>query len=237
VPKKRRTPPPPRPVQSPKARTSERSPEDRRRLLILVAVAASGFVGLGVVALLFAFSGGGGGGDARAALEDSGCTLQDVRVPPPPPGQQRYHVNTPPKRSQYNTWPPSNGLHNPSPVPFDVYSEPVEQYRMVHNLEHGGVVIQYGRDVPQSQVDEMVAWYRDDPNGIVIAPLPELGDEIALAAWTAEVTATGELEEGSSRGHLARCPRFDEGAFDAFLDAYRFKGEERLPEEALQPGS
>jgi hypothetical protein len=197
-----------------------------------MGVAASGFVGLLAVIVLFAVSSAGGAGDARAALEDAGCTLQEVRAE-----ESGNHVNTAPKRSEYNTWPPTNGPHHPNPAPFDAYSEPVEQYRLVHNLEHGAVVIQYGRGVPQTQVDEMVSWYRDDPNGIVIAPLPELGRQITLAAWTAEVSATGEIEEGSGRGHLAKCPRFDEEAFDAFLDAYRFKGPERFEPEMLQPGT
>jgi hypothetical protein len=197
-----------------------------------MGVAASGFVGLGVVALLFAFSGGGGGGDARGALEAAGCTLQDVQAE-----EAGNHVTTAPKRSEYNTWPPTNGPHDPTPAPFDVYTDPVEQYRLVHNLEHGAAVIQYGRGIPEAQVGQLVDWYREDPNGIVIAPLPELGNQIALAAWTADVNAAGQVEEGSGRGHLAKCPRFDEGAFDAFLDAYRFKGPERFPPEALQPGS
>jgi hypothetical protein len=233
VPRKSRTPPPPvRKVQSPKARPTQRSPDDRRRLLILMAVAASGFVGLAVAGLLFAFGGGGGAGDARSALESAGCTLQDVKAE-----AAGNHVTTPPKRSAYNTWPPTSGPHNPTPPPFDVYTEPVEQYRLVHNLEHGGVVIQYGRRIPQSQVDEMVAWYREDPNGIVIAPFPELGNKIALAAWTVTVDAQGQIEQGSGRGHLAKCPRFDKDAFEAFLEAYRFNGPERFPPEALQPGS
>jgi hypothetical protein len=232
VPKKSRTPPPPRRIQSPKARPTERSPEDRRRLLVILGVAASAVAVLAAVAVLVAISGGDGAGDARSALEDAGCTLQEV-----PAEEAGNHVTTPPKRSEYNTWPPTNGPHNPAPAPFDAYGEPVEQYRLVHNLEHGGVVIQYGRGIPESQIEEMVAWYRDDPNGIVIAPMPALGNRIALAAWTADVDAVGNVEEGSGRGHLALCPRFDEGAFDAFLDAYRFKGPERFPPERLEPGS
>ncbi len=105
---------------------------------------------------------------------------------------------------------------------------------MVHNLEHGGVVIQYGRRVPEATVRQLVEWYRDDPNGIVIAPLPALGSTIALAAWNADLSTTGELR--SERGILAKCTRFDEAAFDAFMDDYAFRGPERFPEQQLAPG-
>jgi hypothetical protein len=94
-------------------------------------------------------------------------------------------------------------------------------------------VIQYGEDVPQSTVDQIVDWYRDDPNGIVIAPLPELDDQIALAAW---VTSDAD-PEAPGEGVVAKCPRFDEAAFDAFLDTYAFKGPERFPRGDLQPGT
>ena len=104
MPRKSQTPPPPRTVQSPKARAPERSAEDRRRLLILVAVAASGLVGLAAVIGLFALSSSGSTGDAASALEEAGCTLQEVRAE-----EAGNHVTTPPKRSEYNTWPPTSG--------------------------------------------------------------------------------------------------------------------------------
>ena len=199
-------------------------------MLVLMGVAASGFVGLAAVVALFAFGGTSGAGDAKGALESADCTVQTV-----PAERSGNHVQEPPKRSEYNTWPPTNGPHFPAQAPFDVYDEPVEQYRLVHNLEHGGVVIQYGRQIPRDQVDELLAWYRDDPNGKVIAPMPALGNRIALAAWTANLSPTGEVE--NARGVLARCPRFDGGAFDAFMSAYAFKGPERYTKEQLLPGS
>ena len=73
----------------------------------------------------------------------------------------------------------------------------------------------------QAAIDQIVAWYREDPNGMIVAPLPKLGDEIALTAWR----------------HLATCSGFDEEAFSSFRDDYRFKGPERFPPELLAPGS
>lgn len=218
-------------MQSPRTRSGgNRSPEDRRRWQILIGTAALGFLGLAVVIALVAFRGGSGG--AREALENAGCTLQTF-----PATASGQHVEQAPPRSRYNSFPPTSGPHNPTAAPFDVYDEPVEQYRLVHNMEHGGVAIQYGRGVPEAQVSELVAWYREHPNGLVVAPLPELGKTIALAAWNAETLQQGGQESSDGQGILAKCPRFRAGAFDAFVDAYAFKGPERIPEDALAPGS
>lgn len=215
-------------MQAPRQR-GQLSPEtERRTRLILYAVAALGFLGLAAAIGLFALGGDGGGGDGEpAAIRSAGCTLQTF------PGGEAAHVEKSPERSTYNSFPPTSGPHNPTPAPFDVYSEPVEQYRLLHNLEHGALVIQYGPNVPSESVEEFVAWYRDDPNGVVIAPLPELKNRIALAAWTTE---EGKEDE-PGKGVLAKCPRFDEGAFDAFKDAYAFRGPERFPRDLLEPGT
>ncbi len=228
--KKSRTPPPPRRVQAPKARTG-RTADDRRKFLILIGVAALGFVGIGVAAALFAFGGSGGGAQA---IRDAGCTLTRY------PGQARKHVTKLPKGFKYPSFPPTGGYHYPVPAPFDVYDQPVDQLRLVHNLEHGGVAIQYGKNVPRADVDALLAWYRDNPNGLVIAPLPALGSQIALAAWVAEVDA--RLRPTSEHGVLAKCPHFDADAFTAFVDEYGFRGPERgyrdkTPPELLAPGT
>jgi hypothetical protein len=204
---------------------------DRRRWAVPAALAAAGVVALAAVLGFFAF-GGGESSDAPETLRAAGCTLEIVPVRYPSDG--RRHVETLPRGYRYPSFPAAAGPHHPVPAPFDVYDEPVEQLRLVHNLEHGGVVIRYGRRVPERTVNALVEWYRDDPNGLVIAPLPALGTTIALSAWNADFSTTGELR--SERGVLAKCSQFDEAAFDAFKDEYAFKGPERFPEEQLAPG-
>jgi Protein of unknown function (DUF3105) len=215
-------------VQAPRPRTSDKSP-DRRRLLLPVAAAALGIAGLVAVTALFAFGGGGESSSAAEEVRAAGGTLRTF------PAQSRQHVEQLPDDFEYNSFPPTSGPHHPIPAPFDVYDQPVEQFRLVHNLEHGGVVIQYGRSVPEAEVNRLIEWYRRDPNGIVIAPLPRLGSRIALAAWNADVDAGGTVS-GEGQGILAILPRFDETAFDAFMDAYAFRGPERFPKDQLAPG-
>ena len=179
-----------------------------------------------VGAAVYAF---GGSEKAETVLQGAGCTLNTY------PGQGQRHVTELPRGFKYNSFPPTSGPHHQQQAPLDVYEQPVEQIRLVHNLEHGAVVIQYGRGIPRSEVDAMVEWYRSNPNGLLIAPLPALNNRISLAAWTAEFDETG-ARVVSEQGHLAKCPRFDEAAFDAFVDEYGFRGPERATREQLPPG-
>ena len=106
---------------------------------------------------------------------------------------------------------------------------PFEQARVIHNLEHGGVFIQYGSEVPDSTVEQLRLFYDDHKTGTIMAPLPRLGDEFALGAWVAEG------EDGN--GYLAKCKNFDEDAISAFFRAFQFVGPERFDPSQLQPGS
>jgi hypothetical protein len=167
----------------------------------------------------------GRGDDKREALAAAGCTRQAL------PSQGARHVTEVPKGFEYNSTPATSGPHEPTPqapAVWGIYDEPVPQLKLIHNLEHGGVVIQYGPEVPQATVDQILAWYREDPNALVVAPLPEelleaepsLGDQVTLTAWT----------------HLQACERFNEEAYSDFVDLHRGDGPEAFPVEALTPG-
>ncbi len=90
-------------------------------------------------------------GDARAALEDAGCTLTAT-----PALVGNHSVANPSGTSkEWNTTPPTSGPHYPTPVVYGLYDEPVNQAQLVHNLEHGAIAVQYGEDVPQATVQQL----------------------------------------------------------------------------------
>jgi hypothetical protein len=218
VARKVRTPPPPRRVQAPKRRDSgpPRGDAVRRQRLILYAVAASGIVLLGAVLLFLAFAPSGSGGSEELArtLREEGCTFQTFE------SEGRNHVADLNAKVTYKSNPPTSGPHYFLPAVWDIYDRPINELQAVHNLEHGGIVIQYGDKVPHATVDRIAEFYRESPNGMLVAPLPSLGDKIALTAWT----------------HLATCTQFTERGFEAFRDTYRGKGPERFSVDDLQPG-
>jgi len=221
VPKKSRTPPPPRRPQGPRQRSDSRSPDaDRRNRLILYALAASGVVALAVVIGALAFTGGSdsGSNSVARAMTDAGCTFKTYKEQVATP---HFTTDPPPKRFKYNSFPPSSGRHFFTPAIYDFYTEPVSESAVVHNLEHGAMVVQWGSKVPKSEVAKIREWWKNDARGLVAAPLPALGNKIAVIAWT----------------HVAKCTRFDDGAFTKFRDRYQFKGPERIPPEAMDPGS
>jgi hypothetical protein len=172
--------------------------------LIGVIVAIGLAAGLGIAL---------GGSGSNADFTAGGC------VPTSFADQGRQHVTQLPKGFTYNSYPPASGPHNPTPAIWNIYERPVPFLLTTHNLEHGGIVVQYGDQVPATTVDQIRAWYADDPTGLVVAPLPGLKNKVALTAWT----------------HRLNCPAFNETAFSSFRDAYRFKGPERVPESAMQP--
>lgn len=237
--KKVKTPPPPAPrrVQAPKKRTGPRHPaaaEPRSRLPLLLA-GAGALVALGLIIGGVLVFGRGSDTDVATTMREAGFTYREVeaRQNMRPGGP---HVEVLPKGFKYNTEPPTSGLHYPRWILWGIYDSPVDRLRSVHNLEHGGIMIHYGDKVPAAEVAKLGDFYREDPNGVVVAPLPSLGNKISLAAWTFDIARLNERGyEGE--GHLALGTKFDDDAFRTFVDAYRFKGPERLEPEDLTPGT
>ena len=231
--RKDRVPNPPRRSQGPQRRTTQTDPAvaaKRRRTLLLAAVGALAVVAA-VLAIVLVTS--GSGANERSALTDAGCTLESF----PALANVADHSDVPTleTKPKWNSSPPTSGPHYQVPAIWDFYTEPVQLVQTTHNLEHGGVVIHYGPDVPEEEVAAIRTFYEDDPNGLIVAPLASNNDKITLSAWTVPDSAVGTDERG--RGWLATCSRFDEDAFSAFLDEHRYKGPERLPPESLAPGS
>ena len=193
--------------------------------MVLLVLGAALVVAAAAVGIALAFGGGSGestgGGCVRKTFADQG----------------RRHVAELPKGFKYNSIPATSGPHYTQPngpAIWNIYDQPVPQLALVHNLEHGGVVVQYGDQVPAETVQAIADWYAEDPLGLVVAPLPselaeerpELRKKIALTAWT----------------DLMTCSTFNEEAFSDFRDDFRGRGPENggprgIPLESLQPGT
>ena len=228
--RKDRAPNPPKRPQAPQRRSTPTDPAAtarQRRLLYLIA--GAGILALAVVLGVVFLT--GGGKDERATLVSAGCTLE---VKPALTGEHSLQITA--TSDNWNTDPPTSGPHNELPAVYGFYEDPVPLAQTIHNLEHGAIVIHYGPDVPDADVQALRTFYNDDPNGLLVAPLPKLGTKIALTAWTTQQAATGSAED-KGQGFLATCPRFDKDVFSSFVDEHRFKGPERFPPESLTPGS
>ncbi len=202
--KKDRVPTPPkRPVQAPKAYKQEASP--RRTQLIFIGLAAAIVIGAAAVGAAFVLSGDDSSATGPSTQGD--CTFETFDA------LESSHVAELPEDYEYNSSPATSGLHNEVTAIWNLYDQPVPQINYVHNLEHGGVVVQYGSDVPDDAVASLADWYQQDPRGLLVAPLaadfeeddPSLANQIVATSWT----------------HMLRCDSFDEEALNDFSDDYR----------------
>ena len=86
----------------------------------------------------------------------------------------------------YSTTPPTSGPHWPSPADCGVYDEELPDELIVHNLEHGNVVISY--NLPDPEEADRFREVADDLPGRsvwgVIRPYSKIAPgTVAMAAW------------------------------------------------------
>lgn len=215
-------------VKAPKQRAGSSNETDSRRRVLVVGAAIAGVaLGFVVVAALLGVVGGGGGTDQEALetqFEAAGCTFETV-----PALEGAHSVREPGGTSdKWNTDPPTNGPHYGIAAIFGSYDDEVETARLVHNLEHGGIFILYGEDVPDKTVDELRDFYDSHKTGTVMAPLNRLGDKFALGAWV--------VDGDTDNGFLAKCTEFDDDAVSSFVRSLQYRGPERFDPGDLQPG-
>ena len=131
----------------------------------------------------------------------------------------RDHIPNATNYDQYNSIPPTSGPHWDAPAPWGVSTAPVPNERQVHNLEHGGVLIQYKTDDAAliSQLEKFAGKQGAYPCYLLVAPYPTMTYTIAVTAWGVRETME----------------TYDEAKLQAFLDAYRNRGPEQV---ACNPG-
>ena len=207
-------------MQAPQQRSTPRGPRESRTFLYVLAFAALGVILLGGMLALLAF---GGDDSGSAAIESKVCKEESF------PGLEPKHLSSPNANVTYNSFPPSSGPHYQQPAPWGIYEDPIKQTILVHNLEHGGVVVQYG-DVGEEAVKDIQSFYQDDPNGLVVSPYPKLGKKIALTAWNEPRYENNQSEPGqvdAGKGHVLTCTQWDADAAAKFRDERRNKAGER----------
>jgi len=119
----------------------------------------------------------------------------------------------------YNSKPPTSGPHVPMVARWGIYRSPIPNELQVHNLEDGGVMIQYnckdcgemvqkleqiGKEYFQKAQEEKKKVERSRYEHLIVAPYPGMESVIALTAW----------------GKIDKLNEFDEARIKRFIEAY-----------------
>lgn len=197
-----------RPAPSARGR---QAPEKRKFPLIPVLIGGAIAAVMIVFALVSVFGLGGGLTGEVDAVAPGG---------PVATMESRNHVDG---AVTYTTNPPTSGDHSVSPATWGVYeTRPPTDERLVHNLEHGGVIISYDpAKVSESAIGKLKLLVQDlrtpDRMCIILTPRPQGiqdGKAIALTAWGTLATLD-DFDEGAIRAfwrdHVARGPELGEG--------------------------
>jgi hypothetical protein len=188
-------------------RTTAEAPRGLRRTHVIFLIIS--FLGLSFIAWLW-WDSQQGDTAFRQLAEQGQPALSNVRSFPSEGLAQHVPQGT---SVYYRTDPPTTGAHYPIPSDPGYYDTPLPAGNLVHALEHGDIVIYYDR--PSSEVmQSLKGWASRFQNrwaGLIVTPMPGIGQEIILTAWTKEL----------------RLAEFDAASAAAFIDRFRGRGPEQ----------
>lgn len=106
--------------------------------------------------------------------------------------QGNAHTDSPEAdHAAYNTDPTSADPHTAHLAPWGVRRVPAPDEVQVHNLEDGGIVVQFGGSLSHEGTRSLAYYATTDFEKVVFAPRPSLDrDEIALSAWGGSCAST-----------------------------------------------
>ncbi|OGB95806.1 MAG: hypothetical protein A2Z31_04800 [candidate division NC10 bacterium RBG_16_65_8] len=119
--------------------------------------------------------------------------------------QGNTHVTSEAVGFRYASDPPTSGPHFSGLASWGIHEQPIPKALQIHNLEDGGVLVQYNCtdcDDLITRLKDVVRRYEDK---VALAPYPEMSSRIALTAWSYIDTLDG----------------FDERRIVRFIEAHR----------------
>jgi len=126
------------------------------------------------------------------------------------PDQGQVHIDTTDPVPDYNSDPPTSGPHAVAAAACGIYREAVPDINLVHDLEHGVIVIYYNPESAADARGDLENFARDAATHVIVVPREGMEDPIVLTAWT----------------HLLRLTSYDRGAIDGFYGQYAQFGPE-----------
>lgn len=182
------------------------------RLLAIGGLLVAGALVIGLV-LLFGGNGGDGGAGGIAQPDDGTAHTNAGASCRANPSSCGVAANP------YSSLPGTSGPHWGTPANWGVYATPAEESQLIHNLEHGGIVIWYDPGLDAASVDTLADYVTTQTaSGIsgrykfILSPwagADPLPSPVVATAWrymleldTADTDAIGEF----ARARYGRSP-------------------------------
>jgi hypothetical protein len=220
-----------------------RAAQQRKRMVGIVGAAVLAVATLAVLVVVATGSGGGGGGDG--SVKGSGNTFPTGGSIPAQkvfdlkdavaaaggelksnPATSRDHVQDPDQKINYPQNPPTSGKHFAVPAEDGLYNgTPPKDTALVHELEHGRVIIWVKPSAPREVREKIRALFDEDSYQMVVVSRSDMPYEVAATAWSADPTPLGT-------GQTLSFTKWSDGVIDAlrtFRDEHRSNGPEPIP--------
>jgi hypothetical protein len=163
----------------------ERAKRRRRLAIILSSVASVAILGLVVTIVVTSNA----PATEAPAADSNGIQTWDVPA--------ATHVDPKPVdyKAEFGMDPPAGGPHWAVWLNCGIYTEPQQNERAVHDLEHGAVWVTYNPDKVRG---EALATLRDriPATYAVLSPYPGLDAPVVASAWGAQMKLTGVDDKG-----------------------------------------
>jgi len=145
---------------------------------------------------------------------------------------------------RYPTNPPTSGRHYGDWVQYKTYEIPIPQGFLVHNLEHGAIVISYNcPEGCEEELSELAAFIDASPTDpicepevqrrVVVVPDPSLDVRFAASAWGASLRS--DCFDLEALGQFVQ-DFYGKGPEDTCMDGLDLEAPGMLPEECGLPG-
>jgi hypothetical protein len=216
-----------------------REATQRKRMVGFGAAGVIVIVALVVVVVVLAGGGNGGSEDAAAqvlpdggsvpeqktfdltrAAKAAGCELKSHKG-----SGVATHTTSLSEKIKYDTNPPTTGRHYQQPGEDGAYAEAPPDEVLVHNEEHGRVIIWFQPGMPESERADLKALFDEDTYQMVLVPRRNMPYTVAATAWNRDPPPGGT-------GRLLLCDEMNPQIFDAlrtFRDEHRSNGPEPIP--------
>ena len=126
------------------------------------------------------------------------------------PDQGQLHLTPSDPVPDYNSEPPTSGSHAPSAAACGIYRDTPPDINLVHDLEHGVIVVYYNPETASAVRGDLESFARDAGTHVIVTPREGMENPITLTAWR----------------NLLRLDDYDRSAIDAFYGEFAQRGPE-----------